>query len=149
MGEEWKARGPSTLHGVLDSKFPNLFLSGPFQAAASINYSFALDNLAKHAAYIVTEAIRRAEGKPVVVRPTEGAAEEWAMRIMMGGASMSLLLGCTPGYINAEGGIDKIAPENQLLAARWGVWGSGIEGFVEMLEGWRAEGGMRGIEVRT
>ncbi|CAG8906570.1 unnamed protein product [Penicillium egyptiacum] len=56
MSEEWSRCGPTTLHGVLDTKFPNLFLSGPQQASTSGNYRFNLDEYAKHVAYILSES---------------------------------------------------------------------------------------------
>ncbi|KAJ6154966.1 hypothetical protein N7485_013335 [Penicillium canescens] len=149
MSEEWPRCGPTTLHGVLDTKFPNLFLSGPQQASISGNYRFNLDGYAKHVAYILSESKRRANGKPFAVAPTTQAAEDWGTQVMMHAAPMAVALGCTPAYWNLEGDLDRAPPEHQMVIARSGLWGSGIEHWLNVIEGWRAEGGMKGIDVRV
>jgi cation diffusion facilitator CzcD-associated flavoprotein CzcO len=149
MSEEWLRCGPTTLHGVLDTKFPNLFLSGPQQASISGNYRFNLDEYAKHVAYILSESKRRANGKSFAVAPTAEAAESWGTQVMMHAAPMAVALGCTPAYWNLEGEIDRVPPEYQMIMARSGVWGSGIEHWLNVIEGWRAEGAMEGINVRV
>ena len=45
--------------------------------------------------------------------------------------------------------MDRMPPEAQMMVARSGLWGHGIEDFLSYLEEWRAEGGMNGIEVQT
>ena len=149
MSEEWARNGPSTLHGVLDYNFPNLFLSGPWQASVSGNFLFNDDVLAQHAAYILTEARRRAGGKPLAVAPTAAAAEDWGMQVLMRSAPMAAIIGCTPSYFNLESELDRLPPEEQAKAARSGLWGHGIEDFVGRVEAWRAEGSMQGIEVQV
>ncbi|KAJ5898036.1 hypothetical protein N7504_008324 [Penicillium tannophilum] len=150
MSEEWSRFGPTTLHGVIDAKFPNLFLSGPQQASTSGNYRFSLDEYAKHVSYILAEAKRRANGVHFVVVPSDEAAEDWGMQVMMHSAPMGVALGCTPGYFNLEGDLDRAfnEPERQMALARSGIWGSGIEDWLQIIENWRANGEMRGIMVR-
>ncbi|KAJ5740922.1 hypothetical protein N7493_000794 [Penicillium malachiteum] len=148
MSEEWALKGPTTLHGVLDAKFPNLFLSGPHQASTSGNYSFNLDELAKHTAYILAECKRRVKGTKFAVTPSMDAAEEWAMQVMMHSAPFGVVTGCTPGYFNLEGDIDKVSPERMMILARSGLWGWGIENWIDVLEKWREEGSMNGIVMR-
>ncbi|PWY70290.1 FAD/NAD(P)-binding domain-containing protein [Aspergillus sclerotioniger CBS 115572] len=147
MSEEWSRVGPTTLHGVIDAKFPNLFLSSPEQAATSGNYRFSLDEYAKHIAYILTESMRRADGERFVVAPSMEAAEDWALQVMMRSAPMGVVLGCTPGYLNLEGDLDRLSPEKQMVLARSGIWGWGIEHWLGVIEDWRAEGSMKGIVV--
>jgi cation diffusion facilitator CzcD-associated flavoprotein CzcO len=74
MSDEWPRFGPTTLHGVIDAKFPNMFLSGPQQASISGNYRFSLDEYAKHIPYILVEARRRANGAPLAIVPSAEAA---------------------------------------------------------------------------
>ncbi|OQD67993.1 hypothetical protein PENPOL_c003G03538 [Penicillium polonicum] len=147
MSEEWPRSGPTTLHGVIDTKFPNLFLSGPQQASTSGNYRFNLDEYAKHISYILTEAKRRANGTDFVVVPSTEAAEAWGMQVMMHSAPMGVAIGCTPGYFNLEGDLDRIPSEQQMVLARSGLWGSGIEHWLGVIEDWRAEGNMKGIVI--
>lgn len=148
MSNEWPRVGPTTLHGVIDAKFPNLFLSGPQQASTSGNYRFNLDEYAKHMSYILAEAKRRANGAPFVVAPSPEAAEDWSMEVTNHAAPMAVAVGCTPGYFNLEGELDKVPPEYQMVLARSGLWGSGIEHWIGVIEDWRAKGDMKGIEVR-
>ncbi|KAF8862082.1 flavin-binding monooxygenase-like family protein [Acephala macrosclerotiorum] len=149
MSQEWANNGPATLHGVLDHQFPNLFLSGPWQASTSPSFLFGVDSLAKHAAYILAEAKKRAEGKPFEVASTATAVEDWALQIQMRSLPMGAMMGCTPSYFNLEGALDRIPPEQQMKRSRSGIWGHGIEDFLRHVEAWRAEGNMQGIEVRT
>ncbi|KAJ5715778.1 uncharacterized protein N7483_012959 [Penicillium malachiteum] len=153
MSTEWHQFGPPTLHGVIDSKFPNMFLSGPQQAAASGNYRFNLDEYAKHISYILTEAKRKAassrsEDASFALAPSTEAAEDWAMQVLMHAAPMGVAMGCTPGYFNLEGDLDRVPPEYRMILARSGLWGSGIEHWLGIIENWRASGDMEGIVVR-
>ncbi|KAJ5494346.1 hypothetical protein N7463_010433 [Penicillium fimorum] len=148
MSDEWSRSGPTTLHGAIDAKFPNLFLCGPQQASISGNYRFNLDEYAKHAAYILTEAKRKANSAHFVVAPSTEAAEDWGMQLMMHSAPMGVAIGCTPGYFNLEGDLDCMSPQKQMVLARSGIWGSGIEHWLGIIERWLAEGDMKGILVR-
>ncbi|KAJ5628463.1 hypothetical protein N7490_010691 [Penicillium lividum] len=147
MSKEWPRLGPTTLHGVIDTKFPNLFISGPQQASTSGNYRFTLDEYAKHIAYILAESKRRASDVPIVIAPSAEAAEDWAMQVMMHSAPMGAVMGCTPGYFNLEGELDRVPPEQQMVLARSGIWGWGIEHWIGVIEKWRADGDMKGIVV--
>jgi len=151
MTQEWAQKGPSTLHGVIDHNFPNLFLSGPWQASTSGNFLYNVDALAQHAAYIISEAKRRVDGggKPFAITPNTAAVDAWGMQILMNAAPMAAIVGCTPSYFNLEGEIDRVPPEAQMIMARSGLWGKGIEDFLVRIEAWRAEGNMQGIEVET
>jgi hypothetical protein len=123
------------------------------QAGATVNQIFVLDQLATHIAYIVSESARRAaqEQKPVPkfsIEPTAEAEEEWSRQILYRAAAFAGIAGCTPGYLNKEGEIDRISkPEDQMKAARAGIWGEGITGYVETIEGWRKRGNLGGLEV--
>jgi cation diffusion facilitator CzcD-associated flavoprotein CzcO len=149
MGDEWALNGPSTQHGVLDANFPNLFLSGPWQASKSPNYLFNLDALAKHSAYILAQAKKRATSTPFAVTVTADAAKDWGMQVLMRSAPMAAQSGCTPSYFNVEGALDRAPPEFKMIMARSGLWGHGIEDFMRVVEAWRDEGNMQGVEVRA
>lgn len=47
---------------------------------------------------------------------------------------------CTPGYYNNEG-------KPSVLAARNGSYGAGAIAFVKVLEDWRREGSLKGLEL--
>lgn len=149
MSEEWAHNGPSTLHGVIDHNFPNLFLSGPWQASNSPNYVLTLDFLATHSAKILAEAKHRAEGKPFAVTITKRAAEDWGMQVVTHSFPGAAILGCTPGYFNIEGELDRAPPERQTIIARSGVWGHGFEDFAQTVEKWYEKGGLQGADIQV
>ena len=149
MSEDWASNGPSTLHGVLDYNFPNLFLSGPWQASFSADYLFNLDFLAKHSAHILTEAKRKADGKPFTVTSTKAAVDDWGKQVLMHSFPGAAMAGCTPSFFNVEGEVDRAPPEKQMIMARSGVWGHGAEDFVQTVEAWYKHSDMEGIEVQT
>lgn len=109
---------------------------------------FLLETLSNHVAYIVAEASRRAGGK-VVVEPTVEAEEQWAARIMKGAAVFSAVAGCTPSYINKEGEVDNMSMEEKVKAAKGGAWPKGIVDYARVLETWREEHSMDGLDVRV
>jgi hypothetical protein len=150
MSQEW-ARSPTTLYGVLDHNFPNLFLSGSWQASNGPNFLFNIDALAKHSAHILAEAKRRAGRRHFTVASTAAEVEDWGMQIMIRSTSipMAAISGCTPSYFNLEGGLDCMPPEEQMKMARSGLSGHGIEDFLGHIEVWRAEGSMQGIDVQA
>jgi cation diffusion facilitator CzcD-associated flavoprotein CzcO len=76
MTQEWARNGPSTLRGLNDHNFPNLFLSGPWQASLSGNNLFNVDIHAKLASYILAEARQRSNGNAFAVTPTAAAVED-------------------------------------------------------------------------
>lgn len=69
--------GLQTLHGVMSAGFPNFFTTGPYQTGVSSNFSHALDQLAIHSAYIISEGMRKAGALPSKKPPhtANGAAE--------------------------------------------------------------------------
>ena len=151
LDSKWE-QGVATLHGVCSRDFPNLFWPGPLQAAATANQTFVLDVLSEHVAFIVSQASERANGRQVVIEPSKEAEEEWSMRILGMGMASAALIGCTPGYLNSEGEMDKILgmdQEAQMKAGRGGIWGAGIADFVRVLSEWREEGGLKGLEINV
>lgn len=149
MSQEWAKNGASTLHGVIDHNFPNLFLSGPWQGAVCGNYAYMLDTLAQHGAYILAEAKSRANVESFAVAPSREAADAWREQILMAAPPMAANVGCTPGYFNLEGEVDRMSPEKKLVLARSSVLGTGAESFLEKVRAWRATGHMPGIDVQT
>lgn len=151
LDQKW-ADGVATLHGVCSRDFPNLFWPGPLQAGASANQMFVLDTLSEHVAFIVSAAQKEAEGKKVVIEPTQAGEEEWSMRVLSMAMASAAMIGCTPGYLNIEGEADKImgmGQEAQMKAGRGGIWGAGINNFVRVIGEWRDDGKLQGLEVKV
>ncbi|GAM89589.1 hypothetical protein ANO11243_076280 [Dothideomycetidae sp. 11243] len=149
MTEAWAREGPSTLHGLMDCNFPNLFLAGPWQGGLSPNYLSNVEALAVHAAYVWKEGNRRVNGRQFVVAPSKAAAKDWGDQVAKRAIGLGAIRGCTPGYFNLEGMVDHIPPEAWAQVARSGMWGHGIESWLEILGNWRSEGSMAGMEVRV
>ena len=150
MDDKW-TEGVATLHGISTRDFPNYFFPGPFQAGAAANYTFISETFATHIAYIISEANKRAGGKYIVtVEPTTEAEEGWSMQVLSHAATFAAVGGCTPSYFNMEGEVGKIAMaplEVQMKMARGSGWGRGIADYVGILEGWRQQGELQGLEI--
>ncbi|KAJ7509719.1 pyridine nucleotide-disulfide oxidoreductase-like protein [Mycena galericulata] len=149
MDDKWVQEGAATLHGVATHGFPNLFFPGPTQTGVTSNFTFTLSTLASHVANTIAEAERRVgPSDRVTIEVTKGAEDAWTGEILMRAAWFSGMRGCTPGYINMEGASDKIVDvQQQMKAARGAPWGEGILSFVEVLNAWRAEGGLKGFQI--
>jgi len=58
------------------------------------------------------------------------------------------MMGCTPSYFNKEGEIDRITdPAAQMNMAKYGIWPYGFQSYYDILQEWRGEGSMKGLEV--
>ena len=133
---DYWAGGFKTLHGFSTRGFPNWFYIGVSQNALSVNMTQMFDEQARHISYIIAETQRRGG---TTVEPTQEAQDEWVNLInsftQMG---MAFSESCTPGYYNNEG-----APRT----ATTGVYLPGINAFNRLLEDWRAQGDMKGLEI--
>lgn len=150
LQQKWQA-GLATLHGVATRDFPNLFFPGPYQAAASGNQLYVLDQLATHVAYMLSESVKSTGGDKshtsvkVMIEPSSAAEEEWTMQVLMRAPALAGVAGCTPSYFNQEG--RQIGESEQLTAARFSIWGEGIRSYVRVIEDWRKTGQLEGLEI--
>ncbi len=138
LSEKW-GPGVTTLHGMHIRGFPNAFMMSIAQSGLTVNFPYMLNEQAKHLAYIIARALDQG------VQSLEVSAEaesEWVETILRQAAGATAFSdGCTPGYYNNEG-----QPGD---ASRQGGFFFGEPGeFVRILENWRAEGGMKGLELR-
>ena len=135
--DHW-ADGLKTLHGFTTRGFPNWFYIGVSQNAFSVNMTSMFDDQAKHIAYVVAEARRRGAA---TVEPTEEAQQEWVDVVNgfhVGG--LSFLESCTPGYYNNEG-------RPRAGSAFFGAYAPGVNAFNRLLEEWREQGDLAGLEL--
>jgi cyclohexanone monooxygenase len=92
----------------------------------------------KHAAYIVKAA---AERQARTVEPSQEAEDAWVDTIVkLAVLREQFLKECTPGYYNNEG-----MPE--AMTAKNSSYGAGPVAFTKVLEAWRAEGELKGLEL--
>ena len=135
--QKWKD-GISTLFGMQTRGFPNCFIIGLAQVGLSANIPHVLDVQSRHVAYVLQHAIERGA---TTVDVSEQAEAEWVGRVLeASAASLGFLEGCTPGYYNNEG------QPNGPLIRRNGAYAGGIMAFSKILDDWRAEGHLAGVE---
>ncbi|PNY25869.1 Pentalenolactone D synthase [Tolypocladium capitatum] len=148
LSSKWLGDGPATLHGLLTNSFPNLILTGPSQGGVAPNWIYRLDVVARHAAHVVSEAVRRAE-KPetVTIEATAESEAAWSMQILTRAAWVAPMGICGPSYLNGEGEMSRISQEDQMKFARAAFYTPGIIAYEEVLKQWRREGSMQGIVV--
>lgn len=149
MGQKWAENGIATLHGNTVSCFPNLFISSWMsQCATSPNVTGALDTLARHAAYIITESLRRVDNPDrLVIEPSPEAEEAWAAECVKYARWISPAAVCTPGYFNNEGESIKApaSEKEELKKLRSAPYMRGLPHFRKVLADWRADGKLQGI----
>lgn len=153
LPEKWQ-KGMTSLHGVMTNGFPNLFFPGPYQAGASANQVYVLDQLAVHVAYIISEAGKLiSERNPDVtvpgltIEPDCRSEEEWTSKVLMRARALRGVMDCTPGYFNREG--LQFDDGEALRAAQFSIWGEGIKSYVKEIEDWRQTGGLAGLDIQA
>ncbi len=137
LTEKW-ADGASTLHGMHSRGFPNCFIFSNTQSGFTVNFPHMIDEQSRHLAYIL-EHTYKAEAR--VVEASSEAEASWVRTIEeLAMNNQRFLEACTPGYYNNEG-----KPEQR--SVRNGSYGLGAIKFIEVLEQWRAEGSLAGLEL--
>jgi cyclohexanone monooxygenase len=138
LSDTW-AEGVRTFHGFHVKGFPNAFIVSNAQSGFTANFPHMLAEQAKHIAYIVGHAMK---SQARVIEASAEAEEEWVQTIKkLAVLRRKFLEECTPGYYNNEGQIAKRAEQD-------GWYGAGPVAFVKVLEDWRKEGTLQGLEVQ-
>jgi cyclohexanone monooxygenase len=137
--DHWR-EGMRTMHGHSARGFPNWFFVGMSQVGTSFNYTAPVEEVARHVAYIITEA--KARGAELV-QPTTEAEAAWVTEIRRHSrAGDDFLESCTPGYYNNEGGI-----KTKVATFRGDVYAPGANLFNAILAKWRTDGQLEGLEL--
>jgi cyclohexanone monooxygenase len=137
LTEKWK-EGATTLHGFFVHGFPNFLILSTTQTAWGPNFPHMMEEQSRHIAYVLKQLrVRGAKTAEV----TAEAEREWVtFHEQCAGPVLKVWADCTPSYFNNEG--------NQNAAVvRGGGFGGGVFKFVEILEKWRGEGNLRGLNV--
>jgi cyclohexanone monooxygenase len=139
LSEHW-SNGLQTLHGLTTHGFPNCFFLGFTQGAITISVPQALGEQAKHVTYMVTEAKARGAQVLEASREAEHAYVQEVRSLARLGTRF--YTECTPGYYNSEGAVGN----------RGGffsdMYGAGPLRFFEVLDAWRDNGKLEGLELR-
>jgi cyclohexanone monooxygenase len=137
LTEKWK-EGVSTLHGLYSRGFPNVFIISNTQSGFTANFPHMINEQSKHIAYVLKHC---ADHQVRVAEASQEAEEAWVQTIVdLSIMRQKFLEECTPGYYNNEGNV-------QAMSARNGSYGAGPVAFVRVLEDWRAEGSLKGLEL--
>jgi cation diffusion facilitator CzcD-associated flavoprotein CzcO len=137
LSEKWDD-GASTLHGLFTRGFPNCFVISLSQSGFTVNFPHMLDEQARHVAYVLGHVF---EHDVRTVEPTQEAEDAWVQTILDKAlVNEKFLESCTPGYYNNEG-----RPAERSL--RNTSYGGGAPEFVKILEAWRADGTLAGLEL--
>jgi cyclohexanone monooxygenase len=137
LTEKW-ADGAETFHGMHSRGFPNCFIITNIQSGFSVNFPHMLNEQSKHLAYIIGHAL---ENDIRVVETSEEAEADWVRTIVeLAQNNLSFLESCTPGYYNNEGKPAERSGQN-------GFYGGGCIAFIKLLETWRADGELAGLEL--
>jgi len=136
LTDKW-SDGVATFHGFLSRDFPNCFIMSNAQSGFTANFPHMLNEQGKHIAYILSRCL----GEQVrEIEPSQAAEDAWVETITASALDRAQFLEeCTPGYYNNEG-------RPSAIAARNGSYGKGSIAFIRILDAWRAEGGMQGLE---
>lgn len=137
LSECWRD-GVKTLHGFYSRGFPNCFLIVTVQAGQSANFPHVIDEQSQHIAYVIAEARKRGAR---TLEPTPAAESAWVDEVVRAALGRQTYLAeCTPGYYNNEGVFDPVAARNSQY------W-RGPVAFLRLLERWRKEGKLDGLEL--
>jgi cyclohexanone monooxygenase len=137
LTQKW-SEGVASLHGMHVRSFPNCFIMSNAQSGFTANYPHMLNEQGKHVAYILQKCL---QDDVKVVEVSEEAESAWIETIMATALQRQKFLEvCTPGYYNNEG-------KPAAIAVRNGSYGAGSVAFIKLLEDWRADGSMPGLEV--
>jgi cyclohexanone monooxygenase len=137
LDQHWET-GSRTLFGLQTHGFPNFFLMSLIQAGVSVNYVHIADEQTKHMAYIISECLKRGIE---TIQPTQEAEDAWVEEVVSSGADRRAFIeSCTPSLFNAEGKRERSVLLNDLYA-------KGPMVYIKLLEDWRAEGHMKGMET--
>ena len=141
--EHWQ-EGMRTMHGLMVSGFPNLFIcGGGFVFQLGANYAHGIDVQASHVAYTISELANRGIKSANV---SFAAEESWIADQLETKGSGFVLGGspdtCTPGYYNQEGTTERYRN------VRRETYSKGVGAYMKLLRQWRADGELKGLELR-
>jgi cation diffusion facilitator CzcD-associated flavoprotein CzcO len=137
LTQHW-ADGTRTLHGFHSRGFPNCFIVSQTQSGFTVNFPHMLNEQSIHLAHLIARLEQNGLTRSEV---TAEAEEKWVRTIVdLAQNNIKFLEACTPGYYNNEG-----KPAARSLQS--GSYGGGPVAFVKVLERWREQGEMAGLEV--
>ncbi|CAN7620711.1 NAD(P)/FAD-dependent oxidoreductase [Phenylobacterium sp. LjRoot225] len=133
-----------TFHGMMTHGFPNQFFTGFIQGGVNSSTTETFSQQGKHIAWIIRQALERGVA---AVEPSLEAQNAYVDHIRATAIDISAFQReCTPSYFNNEGSeVVNQKGEKKLRSYLGETYGPGYYVFEQLLEDWRAEGGMEGL----
>ncbi len=129
-----------TLHGATSHGFPNLFFTGLLQGGLNVSLPLVFEQQGEHIAWLIRETLARGA---VSIEPSAEAQDQWVRDIKASNIDMGpIVRECTPGYYNNEG-------EEKVRWFLGDSWGPGWQPFLDLLEGWKAQGTLPGMVLKA
>ncbi|MFP6781805.1 MAG: NAD(P)/FAD-dependent oxidoreductase, partial [Gammaproteobacteria bacterium] len=138
LADHW-SNGMRTFHGFYSHGFPNCFHMGFTQTGFVPNFTYMLDNQAKHIVAVINEAITRGLAS---VEASAEAEADWVATVNAPDNMTEYLSNCTPGYYNGEGQAE--GSEGFLQ----GHYGEGGVQFYALLNNWLEQGDLKGLTLK-
>jgi cyclohexanone monooxygenase len=137
LTEHW-TKGARTVWGIQTAGFPNFFLMSQVHAGVTPNYMHTADVQTQHIAYIISRCMTDSVSE---IEPSEEMEQNWVDTILeFAPRRQAFIDNCTPSYGNNEGKRDGALMLN-------GVYAGGPTVYLKILEDWRAEGSMQGMQL--
>jgi cyclohexanone monooxygenase len=138
LSQKW-SDGIQTLHGLHSHGFPNLLIMSNAQSAFTTNFPHAMDENARHMAYLLDTCRDRS------IKQFEAdldAEQAWVQEIIgLSRFSEAFQSECTPGYYNNEGQPNPLSKQNA-------SYGKGPIAFFDRMRAWREQGELAGLNCR-
>jgi len=139
LTEKW-SDGVRTFHGLHVRGFPNCFIISIAQSGFTVNFPYLHDVQARHVAWIVHQALA---SRIEELEASAEAEDAWVAQVVARTAAIGESARyCTPGYYNNEGQADARSRQGSFYL------GAPTE-YATLLEAWRAEGSLPGLEARA
>jgi cyclohexanone monooxygenase len=136
ISDKWSG-GMASYHGMHARGFPNAYFFGPIQGGFSANFTYALDEQARHVAYIVGALKQCGKTRAEASSDAEAA---WVDEIVeKARQTESFQAACTPGYYNNEGHLTRRQQDQ--------AYGEGPVAFFDLLADWRAQDRLDGLDI--
>jgi cation diffusion facilitator CzcD-associated flavoprotein CzcO len=137
LTDKWRD-GVRTFHGLSAHGFPNCFVLSIAQSGFTVNFPYLLDVQARHVAWVIAWGLSHEAAKVEACAEAEAA---WVKTVIQrSSASAERAKSCTPGYYNREGQANAKARQGSFF------FGSPTE-YADILEAWRANGSLEGLDV--
>ncbi len=138
LTDKWR-HGIRTLHGMHSHGFPNcFFIMSISQSGFTVNFTHMLGETGRHLAFLIKRAL---DAGLESLEVSEQAETEWVETILSRASRGDLQQTCTPSYYNNEGKPGEVSRQNFFF------FGGPME-FMKILEDARAEGDLKGFELR-